>query len=216
MQQDELIITREDQAKALQEVGFLGCFLEPASPSEVAKELDMPANLAHHHAKRHAALGLLNEVSREGGKVYYQLAARTFKHDRKLLPDDPDHMSANLTRLQQRFLSAYERSDRLAGEQDPDWTIYGFSGEPPPRVRNYVPSEPHPAHFEAHTFRLSAEAYHALVRQIAHLLETAEPSGEKPCTLAFLAFDGVLQDGTQDHHTILSFAPPIETSEADH
>jgi hypothetical protein len=46
MQRDELIVTRPEQARALQDTGFLARFLEPASPSDVARSLGIPANLA--------------------------------------------------------------------------------------------------------------------------------------------------------------------------
>lgn len=43
--------------------------------------LNMPANLTHHHAQRHAALRLLQEVKREHRRACYQLEAHpdTFK-----------------------------------------------------------------------------------------------------------------------------------------
>lgn len=130
MQREEMIVTREDQARALQNVGFLGQFIAPTSPSEVAKRLGMPANLAHHHVKRYAGLELLNEVRREGGKVYYQLAARVFKHSSDLLPlGNPDEKTAaTLTRLRDEFLTAFERSERSVDEQMSDWAVYTFGG----------------------------------------------------------------------------------------
>jgi DNA-binding transcriptional ArsR family regulator len=115
MQRDELTVTREDQAVALQDVGFLSHFLTPASPSDVARRLGMAANLAHHHAKRHAELGLLEEAKREAGKVYFQLVARVFKHARALIPvEDPNYgVKTSLSLLQRHFSAPYERSDRF-------------------------------------------------------------------------------------------------------
>ena len=210
----ELVITREEQARALQDVAFLGAFLEPASPSDVAHRLGMRANLAHHHAQKHAALGLLEEVKREQGKVYYQLAARTFKHARTLLPPgDPDeHAAVTLKRLTEAFLDAYARSDRIAAQQDPDWVIYSFHrGEghrPSAPASNEAPAEPRPAHFQLRTLVLRPESYRKLVRQIATLLEAAEQeegAAAGPCTLVFLAMDGALQEGMRDGHQYTSF-----------
>lgn len=219
MQREELIVTRVDQARALQDAGLLSPYLKPASPSDVARKLGIPANLAHHHAKRHAALGLLNEVKRERGKVYYQLAARTFKHHRSLIPaGDPDeHTAVTLTSLRERFLAAYQRSDRREGGENPNWHIYGFDRQGIPEVpeasRLAPPSEPHPAHFQARTLTLSAKRYRELVRQIAELISDAESEDGPPdhaCTLAFLAMDGVLQEGSRDSHYLSTFVPPSE------
>jgi DNA-binding transcriptional ArsR family regulator len=209
----ELFIARKEQARALQDVTFLGAFLEPASPSDVARRLGMSANLAHHHAQKHAALGLL-EVKRERGKVYYQLAARSFKYPRTLLPpEDPEnHAAVAPKRLGERFLEAYARSDRIAGRQDPDWIVCSFSpeGAPelPPPEGDEQPLEPRPAHFQLRTLTLRPENYRKLVRQIAALLAQAEGEegeGVGPGTLAFLALDGALQEGMRDGHQYTSY-----------
>ena len=216
---NELVLTQADQARAVQDAGFLGQFLEPISPSEVAKKLGMPANLAHHHAQRHAALGLLREVKRDRGRVYYQLVARTFKHARTLLPaGDPDeYTAATLAQLHERFLTAYERSDRLAGSEDPDWSVHHFGKGPlvdeaPTRIEEAVVplQEAHPAHFQVRTLRLSPRSYGRLVRQIADLLSETSPdleTGTGACTLAFLALDGDLEAGAQDSNHLSSFVP---------
>lgn len=171
-----MIVTRPEQARALQDSGFLGRFLEPASPSVVARHLGISASLAHHHAKRHASLGLLNEVKREQGKVYYQLAARTFKHPRSLTPaGDPDEYTVvSLGLLRERFLQAYERSDRIEGGESPNWHVYRFDRKGMPEEaqskRSAAAVEDRPAHFQARTLRLSGRRYRQLVRYIARLI----------------------------------------------
>ncbi|MEX2541019.1 MAG: hypothetical protein WD314_04395 [Trueperaceae bacterium] len=219
MQRDELVVTRPEQARALQDTGFLGRFLEPASPSDAARALGMPANLAHHHARRHASLGLLMEVKRERGRIYYQLAARTFKHHRSLLPaGDPDeHTAVTLRQLKERFLAAYQACDRMEDGQNPNWHVYGFDREGIPEVLRgrgvETVSEARPAHFQARTLSLTPDRYRELVRRIANLILEAEaedgPQAE-PCTLAFLAMDGVLQEGSADSHYMASFVPAGE------
>ncbi|MFC6664939.1 hypothetical protein ACFP9V_05950 [Deinococcus radiopugnans] len=58
-------------ARALrQNVTFLGLFTGPRSPSEITASAGMAANLAHHHARRLASLGLLLEVRREGAGCF--------------------------------------------------------------------------------------------------------------------------------------------------
>lgn len=221
---NELILTEADQARAVQDAGFLGQFLKPISPSEVAKKLKMPANLAHHHAQRHTALGLLREVKREHGKVYYQLAAQTFKHTHSLLPaGDPDkYTAALLTQLREHFLRAYERSDWLVGDEDPDWSVHQFSSSTPPHER--APSlitspetrliEAHPAHFQVRTLPLTAASYRRLVHLISESMTDAmmdAKAGAGPCTLVFMAMDGDLQPGTRDSNHVSSFVPLLDS-----
>lgn len=216
MQLAELVITSREQARALQDSGFLGRFLEAASPSDVARSLGMPANLAHHHAKRHAELGLLVEVRRERGRVYYQLAARTFRHRHSLLPaGDPDeHTAAALKSVRDRFLSEYEAFERTANGQDTDWHVYAFDRDNLPEPESGSGAADavllRPPHFQTRTVSLSAERYRELVQQIAGLVAAAEResrAGAKPCTLVFLAMEGVLQDGSADNQFLSSFMP---------
>ena len=214
MQKEELIVTRADQARALQNVGFLAQFRNPTSPSEVAKNLDLPANLAHHHAKRYARLELLNEVKRADGRVYYQLAAKVFKHDSTLLPlgSSDEKTAATLTRLKDRFLAVFERSHRAAGEQISDWAVYTFGADatlPPPEG---TPLEARPPHFHLRTVPLSPERYRAFVKQVDALLRNAEAEGDnaEPCTFAFVALPGALQHGARDAQELASFMPPEE------
>ncbi len=180
----------------------------------------MPANLAHHHDQRHAALGLLREVKRENGKVYYQLAAQTFKHHHSLLPaGDPDeYTAATLAQVQERFLAAYERSDRLADIQDPNWSVHLFSKSPPDNERKPTPVvdvdtpalEAHPAHFQVRALPLTPTGYKQLVLQISELLRNASVDAEADaasCTLVFMAMDGDLEAGTRDSNHVSSFVP---------
>lgn len=221
---NELTLTEAEQARAVQDSGFLGQFLKPVSPSDVAKKLEMPANLAHHHAQRHAALGLLREVKREHGKVYYQLAAQTFKHAHSLLPaGDPDeYTAATLAQVQERFLAAYERSDRLTDNQDPNWRVHQFSEssldkkqEPTPVVDVDTPAlEAHPAHFQVRALPLTPTGYQQLVRRIYELLRDVSvdmEAGAAPCTFVFMAMDGDVQAGTRDSNSVSSFVPSVET-----
>ena len=217
----ERILTTVEQAKAVQEVGFLGQFFVPKSPSDVARKLSIPANLAHHHAQRHLSLGLLREVGREGGKVLYQLTAKLFKVPRTLLPpEDPDNKTARLLEIiQTRFLAAYGRSSRLEDQNDPDYDLYGFTAKDDPDAElpetSGKPLELRPAHFQARTFSLSPAGYQKLVREINDLVVAAENEHGQPgsglCTLVFLGMDGDLQTGTSDSRFISSFVPPAKT-----
>jgi hypothetical protein len=161
----------------------------------------------------------LEEVKREGGKVYYQLVARTFKHDRSLLPaGDPDeHTTVMTVLLRERFLQAYEQSDRFSPAGGPSWHTYSFDREAlpeEPRERSRAEAaEPQPAHFQVRTVSLAPRRYRELVRGIARLINDAEAEHEEqaqPCTIAFLAMAGVLQEGSTDSSYLSTFVPPAE------
>ncbi|WP_104991747.1 winged helix-turn-helix domain-containing protein [Deinococcus sp. NW-56] len=207
LQQEEVRVTDAAVARALRQGhGFLGHFLAPRSPSEVAPALGMAPNLVHHHARRLADLGLLFEARREGGKVYYQLAAREFRVPSDLLPpgDEEGNGTADLRELSRGFLRAYERSwSRMhAGEED----LFGFGDAGHPARPAPMPSgpaaEPCPTHLDALTLRLSPERYARLARAITALLDEAAADGVReggyPCTVALLAFQGVLGESVEE------------------
>jgi hypothetical protein len=213
MQRTELIVTTPEAATALREMTILPHFLEPRSPSDVGKTANMPANLVHHHAKRAVELGLLLEVKREAGKVYYQLAARTFKHARDLLSVE-DVQNDDLRVLTEAFVKAYLRSDHIAGHLDPDYATHGFapaSSQPEeqrPQFTSFPSPEAHPAHLQIRTLRLSSAGYLQLAQRISDaILETIPDSsaGSDACTFAFLAFDGAMREGSTDSHRLDSY-----------
>jgi DNA-binding transcriptional ArsR family regulator len=167
MQIKELTLTNSEAARALRDNDLLGEFLEPTSPSEVAKKTGQPANVIHHHAKRFLELGLLFEVKREARRVFYQLSARRFKYDRNMLGEEPDN--TELKELTTAFTQAYQRSSSLEGHE-PDYSTHFFGDRqefpnqyqamlihyPEDAVRNEN-VETHPAHYSARTFQLSAK-----------------------------------------------------------
>ncbi len=206
-----MTVTTVEAARGLQNAGFLSYFLEPASPSDVAKKMDMAANLAHHHAKKALETGLLLEVGREGGKVLYQLAARTFRHPANLLPTgSPDDRVAHLLdTVKTRFLEVYAHSESTSQYEDEDYTRYAFGSKEKPLLPQPVNTdpilEPYPPHSHARTLRLSSSAYIALMRELTRLIDL-EPHQEKElgkaCTVVLLGWGGTLEgdiDGSTWH-----------------
>ena len=193
----ERTIQGEATARALaQDHRFLSHFLTPRSPSEVAAGLGMAANLAHHHVRRLETLGLLEEQRRGGGKVYYQLTAQQFRVPMEVLPPgDPDENAVRTLReVSAEFLNANARSWSYAsaGEQG---AVYGFkttaalAGD---LVQNEGSEEPHPAHLDTLTLRLTPERYRELALALSQLLSEAAREGKNSsgevCTLAVLSF----------------------------
>ena len=197
VQMDVQRVTDLAAARALRQDGaFLAHFIDPISPSELAPRLGIAANLAHHHATKLAALNLLFEQRREGGKVYYQLAAREFRVPSELLPpgDEDAKGDTEMRELSAAFLHAYERSWRTmkAGEED----VFGFGNPAQPAAIVHPPhdasDEAYPTHSDIITLRLSPERYARLARALSALINEAELEGHSgsgsACTVAVLAF----------------------------
>jgi hypothetical protein len=149
------------------------------------------------------------------GRVVFQGA--TILPATALLPaGDPDeHTAVLLGLLKERFLSAYAYCDRLESGDDPSWHVYGFDRDVIPEAlrggREGETSTSRPAHIQARTLPLTPRRYQELVRRIGKLIsEFAGDEGDQgePCTVAFLAMDGVLQEGSRDSHYLSTFVPP--------
>jgi hypothetical protein len=193
-QQPVLVIDNPEAARAVREAQFLGYFLEPSSPSDVAKRASVAANLMHHHANRFLELGLLFEVKREDRKVFYQLTAQNFRVPKHLLPAD-EEMVPGLQELSSAFTKAYERSERL--NSSPEYLNFGFADTIPedqqPSSNHNEPLEARPAHYQMRSFRISTSIYRRLVCQLADLIIDAETESSKDgaqCTIALMAFEG--------------------------
>jgi|GEM_PF-1137233 len=222
MQQDLMTVTTVEAARGLQNAGFLSYFLEPASPSDVAKKMDMAANLAHHHAKAALEAGLLLEMKREGGKVFYQLAARTFRHPMNLLPTgSPDDRVAHIIdAVKTRFLEVYTRSESTSFHEDVNYTRYVFGSKDKPPLPQPVNTasilEPYPPHSHVRTLRLRSSGYIALMRELSRLLDLEKHEDEesgKACTVVLLGWGGTLEgniDGSTWHSSFIPLLEPVQ------
>ncbi len=208
MQKETLHLTNPEAAQALRTSAVLQFFLEPTSPSDVAKRLGLAANLVHHHAKKALELGLLLERKRANGKVFYQLAARQFTYARDLLPfeqKEPEDMRL----ITNAFLEAYQKSDALLHGEDAYIHTRGFVTEdhpqPPAKPERKQMLEKHPAHFLARTFYLGQARYQQLVNDISRLIEDAQNETTKEassCSFVFLGFDGQWREDQSQGDTI--------------
>jgi hypothetical protein len=197
MQKNSMTVTDNEAARALRDVPFLGKFLEPASPSDVAKSLGVAANLVHHHAKRCHELGILFEVKRQNRKVFYQLSARVFEIAHGLLEFE-DFDGAYLHDLTAAFQRANERSARISTETSP--AIFSFDPVfiPHKTTPSGDPTTEHrPAHAQTVTIKLRPSSYQALVIQIAAILSKIKPEEANDAvhyTIGLLAFEGALHE----------------------
>ncbi len=208
MQKESMQITNPEAAEVLRNSAVLQFFLEPVSPSDVAKRSGLAANLVHHHAKKALELGLLLEIKRENGKVFYQLAARQFTYARDLLEfeqKEPEDMRL----ISNAFLEAYQRSDALLRGEDAYVLTHGFVTEenpqPPAKPEHKEMLEKHPAYFVARTFCLGQVRYQQLVNDISRLIEEAEAENTteaSSCSLVFIGFDGQWRENQNQGDTI--------------
>jgi DNA-binding transcriptional ArsR family regulator len=214
MQKDKIRISSPEAAKTLRDSPVLHLFLEPTTPSQIAKKAGMPANLVHHHVKRALELGILFEAKKEGRKVFYQLAARTFTHKRDLLTLEQT-LGAALTQLSNAFLESYLRCDaESVNASDPDYHVYGFAPEVSPQIpvkpvaaESREPPQQQPAHYQVRTLRLGVKQYQTLIQTLVKLLEEAKSDKEaEPCTIALLGFSGLWRKGHDDTMGLSSFA----------
>ena len=173
--------------------GALYLFKEPLTPSEVARRMQIPANVMHYRVKRLVEAGLL-EVADDGGR------SRTYKTVSKrfsLAPElqaalgeaIPAMLETMLGKLHRNFLRSLETDMDSAGElfeNGPvefdleDSLILGSTQ--PPQYGPWV---------SISTRALSAEQFQKVTQAVnAILAEVPVNEGEKRCTLAFLAYRG--------------------------
>jgi hypothetical protein len=213
MQRAELTVTTSQAASALRDISLLAYFLEPSSPTDVARTCQMPANLLHHHVKRALEAGVLFEVKRESRKVFYQLTARVFKVPRELMDTQTTDLE-DIKLISRAFTSAYTRSDQIAGHLDPEYAIFGFGNESSdprdlqPTFTDNESTESHPAHLHIRTLCLTPSSYKKLAGQISKLLLEAERNSKSKadaCSFAFLAWNGAMREGQLDSQTVNSY-----------
>ena len=212
----ELVIDDPAAARSLMNVAFLSRFLEPASPSDVARRLGMPANLAHHHARRALKAGVLFEARRDQGKVLYQLSARQFKVPGELregVGAGERVFHRLVTWLTTAFLRAFDRSESAAQGREGRWSVVTFTATDD--TRPVAPVNPHsdesrPAFFVQRTFSMTPAGYRRLLSRIQLLIEEehAHPGDPRAavCTVAALGFEGlVYQELSEDSLSTTAF-----------
>ena len=214
MQQNRIRLTNPEAARTLRDSPVLHQFVNERNSSDVAKEMQMPANLVHHHVKRGVELGLLRETKREGKRIYYQLTAKEFTHSRNLLEPD-EKLSRLMGSLTQSLLRAHGDYERAAEDgDDPDYAVMGFTdigiSGLPLKAREI---SGFPAHVQMRTLHLTAADYQRLMRQVANLINSAtydSRGNAKACTIALIGFEGPLRMGLDNLQETSSFLDAYE------
>ena len=168
-------------------------FRDPLTPSEVARRLNVPANVMHYRAKRLLEAGLLEIADDNGRSRTYKSVASTFSIAPDVLPAVTEALPAMLEgmlgKVHRNFLGRVETELQDLGallEHGP----VTFELSESLTLGTISPHE-YPVWTSLATRSLSATQYQKIVKAVSALLDEVEAEeGEKPCTLSFLAFQG--------------------------
>ena len=168
-------------------------FKEPLTPSEVARRMQVPANVMHYRVKRLLDAGLLEVADDSSRSRTYQTVATRFSLSPGLQPAVgeavPAMLETMLSKLHRNFLKSLETdmdsADELFGGGpvafDLDTSLI-ISNANPPEYGPWV---------SISTRSLSAEQFQKVTQAVNAILGEAKvEEGEKRCTLAFLAYQG--------------------------
>ena len=168
-------------------------FKEPLTPSEVARRLQIPANVMHYRVKRLVDAGLLEVADDSSRSRTYQTVAERFLLSPELRATVgeavPAMLDGMLSKLHRNFMRRIETesgdSEDLFEdgpvEFDLDTSLIIGAVEPP----KYAPW------VSISTRALSAEQFKKVTEAVSTILnETPVEEVGKRCTLAFLAYQG--------------------------
>ncbi len=166
----------------------LQIFTEPHNPSQVAKNLKMPANTVHYRVKKLYEAGLLKLVEQKGRRRSYQSVATNFRVRRDLMQTlDAAHGFTNdaLTKVAKGYDTALEQHIEKHAKDSDDTGYIHFGIDDSERVM--AAYEPCLGLFET---SLSQEQYLKLTKALLDIAgETIKQSAKgKHCTVAIVAF----------------------------
>lgn len=173
---------------------LLSYFTESRNPSEVAKEMNIPANILHYHVKRAVQLRLLTVTEQIGRRRRYRLAAEKFRIPLDILPlmseATPLMLRRVLTKIQRGFSqelsylqeNLYEGAYNEGGKRFVDFDLRDSVS-----VKAFFPA------MQLLEIRLRPAQYISLVetltRELTNAQETVSAEGEL-CTFVIVAYRG--------------------------
>ncbi len=161
----------------------------PLTPSEAARLLDIPANVAHYRTKRLFEVGLL-EAAGEAGKGRYRSVAQTFH-----IPSELSHALGESSLLMLDGMLGKLHRANMAQAEKSFWD-YEHPGTPLEfdlsgtiNLRK-AEQRSYPGVLNISSVNLSSQQYKRVTEAVRAILDdVTEEEGEKTCTLAFIAFD---------------------------
>ena len=172
--------------------GALYLFKEPLTPSEVARRMQVPANVMHYCVKRLFEAGLLEITDDSSRSRTYQTVATRFLLSPELQPAVgeavPAMLETMLSKLHRNFLKSLETDMDSADELFEGGPV-AFNLDTSLIISNANPPKYGPW-VSISTRALSAEQFQKVTQAVnAILAEVPVEEGER-CTLAFLAYRG--------------------------
>ncbi len=125
----------KEQLGLLSTIGLfnlLEYFTQPQTPSQVAKQIALPANGVHYKVKQLHKAGLLTITEQNGRQKKYQVISREFRFHKTLLPiiakRFPEGLDQHLKKVQKLFIQEVEKEalKENAFKQDPENANYFF------------------------------------------------------------------------------------------
>ncbi len=169
----------------------LQIFSEPHNPSDVAKNLKMPANSMHYRINKLYEAGLLRLVEQKGRRRVYQSVATDFRVRRDLLQraNEPRSFTKDgLMKMVKGYEDALEEhiEKQITNSDKPGYIQFSIGTDGERLMSAY---EPCLGLFE---MVLNQEQYHKLTKTLLDLAGEASKEGEKSkgkhCTVAVVAF----------------------------
>ena len=168
-------------------------FKEPLTPSEVARRMQVPANVMHYRVKRLLDAGLLEVADDSSRSRTYQTVAERFLLSPELQPAVgeavPTMLDGMLSKLHRNVLQSIE-----TGSGDTEALLENgpieFDLNDSLNLGIVKPYD-YPVSAAISTRALSAAQFQRVVKAVTTILnEVPIEEGEKRCTLAFLAYQG--------------------------
>ncbi len=168
-------------------------FKEPLTPSEVARRLQVPANVLHYRVKRLHEAGLLETIDDSTRSRTYQTVAERFSLSPELQPAVgeavPAMLDGMLSKLHRNFLKSIEAETSAEADLFENGPVefdleetFAIGSSKPPKYGTWV---------SISTPTLSAEQFQKIYRAVNTIIgEVKAEEGERRCTLAFLAYQG--------------------------
>jgi DNA-binding Lrp family transcriptional regulator len=167
---------------------ILQIFTEPRNPSQVAKNLKMPANSMHYRVKKLHEAGLLKIVEQKGRRRSYQSVATNFRVHRDVLQrleqsENPIGRDA-FSKVAKGYETALEECvNKHVAENDP-YIQFGIEDEGYKTIADYEPF------FAVYEMSISKADYKKLTQTLIEIVDKYKNGNpkDKHCTVAVVAF----------------------------
>lgn len=212
---DTLVINKEqlDLLRDPKNMPLLQLLMEPHTPSEAAKHFGLSSNALHYRFKKLSEANLIKEVEQRGNRRKYQVVARHFKIDKRLVDGletvVPEIQKEELQLVSNHFLKQSELYFRnISTDEDKPYLHFW--------LRTRMKALPYKPVYWTRELRLSAKEYCQLIDYIADFLGDARLKNKdnpelKNCTVTLMVCEGGALSGKS---TVTENATPQRSNAA--